>query len=300
MSNDAYPTLRGTDLFRPDEQVFINQSHELPAYCDTIHKHDFIEIAYVTAGEGLHIVGDHRYEVAKGDLFIINYDVPHGFFRRPDSIQSPILYNCVFRPEFLDPSLFGNTYFEDITAAFLFKSLFPDDTASAPDLSLRGVVFHEFGALFGKMDAEYKAAKPGYSDLIRAYLIELIIKIFRLLATAERKKAPNQHRQLVEQAIGYIQEHFHSEIKLGDLALQSFISKNYFSKLFKEVTGIGFSDYVQRLRIDEACRLLRETDLKVIEVASGVGFNDLKFFYEVFKKLTGKTPGDYRVIHTQN
>jgi AraC family L-rhamnose operon transcriptional activator RhaR len=72
------------------------------------------------------------------------------------------------------------------------------------------------------------------------------------------------------------------------------ISENYFSKLFKEVAGINFSEYVQKVRIDEACRLLRETDLKVLEVALRVGFNDLKFFYDVFKKITGKTPGDYR------
>ena len=58
----------------------------------------------------------------------------------------------------------------------------------------------------------------------------------------------------------------------------------------KRVTGINFSDYMQRLRVDEACSLLRQTDLKVIDVAQQVGFKDIKFFYEVFKKITGKTP----------
>ncbi|MGD8401468.1 MAG: helix-turn-helix domain-containing protein, partial [Bacillota bacterium] len=58
--------------------------------------------------------------------------------------------------------------------------------------------------------------------------------------------------------------------------------------------GTNFSDYVQKVRIDEACRLLHATDLKILDVALQAGFKDLKFFYDVFKKITGKTPGDYR------
>ena len=87
---------------------------------------------------------------------------------------------------------------------------------------------------------------------------------------------------------------YNTDIKLEDVAIKSFISKNYFSKLFKEVTGTNFSDYIQKLRIDEACSLLKSTDMKVTDIAFQTGFNDIKFFYDVFKKITGKTPGDYR------
>lgn len=79
--------------------------------------------------------------------------------------------------------------------------------------------------------------------------------------------------------------------------MKSFISKNYFSTLFKETTGINFSDFVQKLRIDEACKLLKTTDMKVIDIAHEVGFNDIKFFYEVFKRVTSQTPGSYRNSH---
>ena len=78
------------------------------------------------------------------------------------------------------------------------------------------------------------------------------------------------------------------------MAMRSFVSKNYFSKLFKETTGINFSDFVQKLRIDGACNLLKTTDMNVTDIAYEVGFNDIKFFYEVFKKITSKTPGQYR------
>jgi AraC-like DNA-binding protein len=294
MDIETYPLLKGTSLFRKNESVYINKSNELQEYCNKMHKHDFIEIAYVFSGKGLHSVGDYQYEVSKGDMFVINYNVPHGFFPTPGTDDSPILYNCVFRPEFLDISLFSEIYFEDITSSFLFKSLFPEDFPPVPDLSLHGVDFNEIGELFDKMYTEYKLQKTGYSDIIRAYLIELIVKMFRLKKSKGQKNITVKHKDLVEKAIDYLKQNYHSEINFDDLALKSFLSKNYFRKLFKEVTGINFSDYIQRIRVDEACNLLKNTDLKIVDIAFQVGFQDTKFFYEVFKKITGKTPGDYR------
>jgi YesN/AraC family two-component response regulator len=144
------------------------------------------------------------------------------------------------------------------------------------------------------MYQEYKMMKKGYSDIIRAYLIELLVKIFRLIETNNEKNISLHHKNLVDKAVDYLKQNYQTEIKLEDLALQSFISKNYFSRLFKEVTGTNFSDYIQKIRINEACNLILNTDMKVVDIAYEVGFKDIKFFYEVFKKIIGKTPGAYR------
>lgn len=290
----SYPVLHGKNLFREGESVYINRSDELQEFCNILHKHDFIEIAYVFKGSGIHIVGDREYATEQGDLFVINYDEPHGFFPGPGSPEAPIVYNCVFMPEFLGASLLGGGQFKDITTSFLFKSLFPHDLALSPDLRLQGADYREFGELFEKMRQEYRLRRKGYSDIIRAYLIELIVKLFRYMDERHAKQPSGQHRRLIEKALEYLRRNYMSTVKLEELAMNSFISKNYFSKLFKEVTGINFSDYIQKLRIDEACHLLKDTDLKVIDIAQQVGMKDLKFFYEVFKKFTGRTPGDYR------
>ena len=294
MAEEAFPTLRGSTLFRPGEPVYINRSDELKEYCDIIHKHDFIEIAYVIGGEGIHIVGDSQYQTSMGDLYVINYDVPHGFFPKPGSTKSPVVYNCNFMPQFLDSSLFSSIRFQDITSSFLFKSLFPDDYTPDPDLKLKGTEFTEIGELFSRMYSEYKLMQKGYADIIRAYLIELVIKIFRYIDSGSRNMPLRRNVELVGKAVEYLKQNYNTDVRLEDLALQSFISKNYFSRLFREVTGINFSDYVQHLRVDEACQLLRSTGMKVVDIAAQVGFKDMKTFYEVFKKITGKTPGDFR------
>ena len=294
MASQFYPVLKGDTLFRKTELVYVNKSSELPQYMSMMHKHDFIEIVYVISGKGKHIVGDNEYEVSKGDMFIINFDVPHGFFPSENNKDVPIVYNCVFMPKFLDASLFSSIHFQDITSSFLFKSLFPDNYAPGPDLKLQGTDFNDIGDLFSTMYSEYKLAKKGYCDIIRAYLIELIIKIFRLMEHTSGRESSLKNKELVDRSIEYLKQNYNTDIKLEDVAIKSFISKNYFSKLFKEVTGTNFSDYIQKLRIDEACSLLKSTDMKITDIAFQTGFNDIKFFYDVFKKITGKTPGDYR------
>lgn len=291
---EDYPVLKGNTLFKNNESVYINRSDELQEYCNIVHKHDFVEIVYVISGSGIHIVADRHYETARGDLFIINTDVPHGFFPKQGSSSPPVVYNCIFMPQFLDLSLFSSSHFEDITYSFLFKSLFQDDFTPQPDLKLSGMELHEIGDLFEKMYSEYRHRKKGCIDIIRAYLIELIVKIFRHMEENSSKVPFQKNYELINKAIEYMKVNYNSGITLSDLAMQSFISKNYFSRLFKEVTGTNVSDYIQYLRADQACTLLKTTDMKIADIASYVGFSDMKFFYDVFKKITGKTPGDYR------
>lgn len=294
MISELFPTLTGKSLFRENELVYVNRSDELKQFDGIMHKHDFIEIAYVILGKGLHVVGDHKINTKKGDLFIVNYDIPHGFFADPNDGTEPIVYNCVFMPKFLDSSLLGSMYFQDISSSFLFKSIFPEESPKNADLRLKGTEYRDIGDLFHKMYEEYKNMNKGYIEIIRAYLIELIVKIFRLMDNNRQSNISTQNQQLVFQSVEYLRNNYNTDIRLEDLAVKSFISKNYFSRLFKDVTGINFTDYIQNLRVDEACSLLKNTDMKVIDIAHQVGFRDVKFFYEVFKKLTHKTPGEFR------
>ena len=291
---NSYPLLRGNMLFRENEQVYINRSDELEEYCNIMHRHDFIELVCVISGYGVHRVADMEYGTSKGDIFIINYDVPHGFFCSENSAEPLIVYNCVFLPQFLDVSLFSASHFEEITSSFLFKTLVPDSFLSHPDMKLSGANLFEVSELFGKMYGEYKQMEKGYTDIIRAYLIELLIKLFRYAPENTKRYNHGKNAELIQRAIEYMNLNYPSDVSLSTLAMQSLLSRNYFSKLFKEVTGTNVSDYIQYLRTEKACELLKSTDRKIIDIAEQVGFSDIKFFYEVFRKITGKTPGEYR------
>lgn len=284
--------LCGSNLFRKNECVYINKSVEMPQLMNMLHSHDFIEIAYVYSGEGVHVIENNEYETSGGDLYVINFNIKHGFFSSND--KNPIVvYNCIFTPEFLDGSLIGNINFEDVASSFLLKSLFPSELYHVPDIKAKDAQLREFGELFDKMYTEYTQMKKGYYEMLRAYTIEMIVRIFRNI-DIKSDKGSLKNKKLVENALLYMKQNFQTDIKLEELAMQTFISKNYFSKIFKSVTGINFSTYLHQIRIEEACSLLKTTDMKVIDIAMQSGFNDIKFFYEVFKKITGRRPNEYR------
>ena len=95
-------------------------------------------------------------------------------------------------------------------------------------------------------------------------------------------------------ARSYIQDHLEEELSLAIVAKFVQISANHLSEKFKEVTGVNFVKYIARRRFARACLLLLDADLKVSEIAFEVGFQSLSQFNRVFKKLSGKSPTEYR------
>lgn len=100
--------------------------------------------------------------------------------------------------------------------------------------------------------------------------------------------------QKIMKALEYIADHYTESLTLQSVADTVYISRTYFSILFKKQTGRNFSDYLIDLRIREAKRLLVEEDERMYDVAEASGFNDVKYFSKLFKKMTGLTPLEYR------
>lgn len=283
----------GKDIFRKKEKIYINRA--LEQIDPHLHTHDFIEIAYVARGKGSHRIGNREYDVSRGDLFLINYNIPHEFRSLPGQPEL-VVYNCVFLPEFLDNSLVNCHDFGEITQHFLFRSLFPEEIENRADIKLLDRESKDIERLYEKMYREYQLQDRGYINLLRAYLIELLVKIFRLWQNDEKKidQVEFQRRQLIDRAISYMEEHYSGNIKLDELATVALLSPGYFSTLFKKYTGMNVSEYIQKLRIEEACRLLQETQKKVIDIAGEIGYRDVKYFNKIFKRITGSTPSEYR------
>lgn len=108
------------------------------------------------------------------------------------------------------------------------------------------------------------------------------------------KRSENRSESVVERAKKYIQENFRKDISLEDVSQQVDISSYYFSKVFKEETGENFIEFLTKLRMEEAKRLLEESDLSIKEVCSEVGYSDPNYFSRNFKKYAGLTPTEAR------
>jgi two-component system response regulator YesN len=153
------------------------------------------------------------------------------------------------------------------------------------------------GAQFGANDYELKPVK--IKNLIRR-VSELREQYYREKTTGQdgpferTAERPEELGPGVKKAIDHMRRHFHKELSIEVMAQYLEITPNYFSHLFKKETGIPFSEYLNKIRIHEAKRLLSETNKMAYQVMDDVGFRNYKYFVQLFKKMEGMSPTDYR------
>jgi AraC-like DNA-binding protein/ligand-binding sensor protein len=103
-----------------------------------------------------------------------------------------------------------------------------------------------------------------------------------------------RHAAALRKAERFIMDNFTHKISLREIASASGLSAPYFSTIFKEEMGENLSGYLNRLRVEKACRMLTETELTLSEIAGSCGFEDQSWFSKIFKNYTGISPGKYR------
>jgi AraC-like DNA-binding protein len=126
-------------------------------------------------------------------------------------------------------------------------------------------------------------------QMLHIFAQHLGIVTNQLLVQQEQAEPP-----VITRAKAYITEHQEEDLSLGRVAKAVNTSTFYFCKLFKKTTGINFTEYVSRVRIERAKELLLNPNLRISEIAYEVGFQSLTHFNRVFKKLLGQSPTQYR------
>jgi AraC-like DNA-binding protein len=125
-------------------------------------------------------------------------------------------------------------------------------------------------------------------------LLTIFAQHLAMLSNQVLVQQENAEPPVITRAKAYIQEHQAEDLRLGEVAKAVNTSSFYFCKMFKKVTGINFTDYLARVRIEKAKNLLLNPNLRISEIAYEVGFQSLTHFNRVFKKILGEAPTDYR------
>ena len=112
--------------------------------------------------------------------------------------------------------------------------------------------------------------------------------------SAAERKISSRQKEAVSAALAYLKENYHTHITLEELAMHIFLSKDYLNRIFRENIGMPVNAFLQKLRVEEACRLLSTTEMSVVEIGAACGFPDTKAFYAAFKLCMQMTPGEYR------
>src|SRR5580765_6078348 len=125
-------------------------------------------------------------------------------------------------------------------------------------------------------------------------LLTIFAQHLSMLSNQVVVQQENAEPPVITRAKEFIQDHQTENLRLGHVAKACNTSTFYFCKMFKKVTGINFTDYLSRVRIEKSKNLLLNPNLRVSEIAFEVGFQSLTHFNRVFKKILGQSPTEYR------
>lgn len=126
-------------------------------------------------------------------------------------------------------------------------------------------------------------------EKMKNYFLQLFLQLNERV-TADRMP----YKREIQKVIHYINENYMNNITLAQIAAEHSFSPNYLCNLFKQETGLRIVEYINKVRIEEAKKLLRSTDLKVYEIAGRVGFSNTSYFCTVFKDITGAKVTDFK------
>lgn len=251
------------------------------------HSHAFFELAYVLSGSAIHWLDGEERVIRKGDYLIMDYDASHCYIKNED--EEFELINCLFLSEFIDKTLKERRNFNDIVNNYMIKL-----NNSVINISSANRILYDedgyVGQLLQKCLQEYENKESGFLEIIRSKLIEIIILTMRKNANSN----PVCSDPICDYIVKYTSENFVQKNILKNISAEVNFSVSYLSRKFRENMGISFSEYLQKVRIDQSMCLLANTNKKIIEIAELCGYSDMKFFNSIFKKNTGMTPREFR------
>lgn len=252
------------------------------------HRHEFNEIAIVTGGKGVHQVEGEEFGIAKGDVFVINSPIVHGYTDAEELVITNILYDP---DQTLDPRPEIHKL-PGYHALFILEPFYRQSHRFQSKLNLQGLAFKPLIEIIDRMQQEHDRAWPGYETMLSACFLQLVVYLSRMYSLQKPPQSDTIVR--LSNVISHIESNYHEPIMLDDLVSISHMSKNTLLRTFKKVYKYSPVDYLIRLRLNKACEMMHDRDLSISEIAYATGFSDSNYFTRQFRKIYGTTPSVFR------
>lgn len=245
------------------------------------HTHGFYEIYYLVSGKRRFFVDHSIYTIQKGDMIVVPRGAIHRSVSQADKAHERIVI------------YFSEEYVQSFIQEFGLETLYK--CFGKPHLSIPQVRRAYVEELMQHMEYEAKMTDVFSKMLLRNHLYELLIFLIRCSDYQYNiVEELDELDEMIEDAARYICENYSRQITLPMIAGQVNMSTTYFSRKFKKLTGFGFKEYLNNVRLKAASEQLLETKKTITEIALECGFNDSNYFGDIFKKMKGVSPNQYR------
>ena len=253
------------------------------------HKHEYIEIVYVLQGSFIQEIKGRQIQMNKGDLCILDRNVVHSSIPLG---ESDVVVNIILTPEFFDGIFMYLLSDDNNISNFIINSLY---SKSKSQNFLKHYV--KEGTMVQKilenLLLEYYSTELRSSTAINGYFLILFTELSREISDRTGELINVEQYKVKEKILKYIRDQY-KDTNLNKMANYFNFHPSYLSSLIKKEFGKNLKDLLLEVRMTEASKLLKNTDMTIENIVHEVGYTNYSHFYKVFKKTYGMTPNQYK------
>lgn len=253
------------------------------------HRHNYIEINYVFHGELMQKVGTENVHLKQGELLFLNQHIEHEI---EACAKEDIIINFIIQPKFFD-FIFSYLSSTNLMSNFIINSLY-NHTQNGQYLYFAVTDVVVIQELIKKMMDEIMEPSLFSESTLKLYMGLLMIELLKHTDKLKQNELSTEHHYMLVETMKYIDEHYQNA-SLYALAEQLNQPHYAVSKQIKQATKYTFKELLQEKRLTKAKEFLERTEMPIIKIIDEVGYDNMSYFYRIFKSKYGKTPKDYRM-----
>ena len=258
------------------------------------HQHNYIEMTYVCSGKTVHIINGAQVELHAGEILILNQNAIHEVLACG---EEDVAVNFIILPEFFDRTLAMMGDENNALKDFLISCICSSDTIT------HYLHFKVAGILPVQNLIEILIWNLTNSVQNKHFMNQTTMGLlFLQLMNYENKVDLGRNsyaQEILFSVFQYIEEHYRNG-ELTQLANQLNCEFTWLSKEIKKLTGFTYTELIQNKRLEQACYLLKVTDMSVTAISLAVGYDNFSYFYRLFKKKFGLSPRAFRINPSKN
>jgi len=272
------------------DRTIIVQTEEMPYFYTYLHRHKEIQLTWIQEGEGTLVAGMNMHLFHAGDIYLFGANMPHVFKSDAD------YFNADSKKKIRTITVFFNPY-DKLSALF-----------DLPEMKTIRAFLQDYEGGFKVPKQLFPDISDRLQSLLSAEGIDQLMQFLHLLKTLSSVKelesltlssfprAINDNEGMrVASIYNYIIQNYNKPITLEEVAGQAYMTPHAFCRYFKKHTRYTLVSFLNKVRINEACKLLMSGSHNgIAAVAYSCGFNSITNFNRVFKSITGKCPRSYK------
>lgn len=266
------------DVYTSESDFFVETNRiDFPWNMANSHYHNSYEIYYLSEGKRLFLVRDKIYVLDPGDIVLLKPNV----FHRSMGETAHERFNIVFTEKTL------SQYFTPVSKVYLTACFETEFIRLSPDEN------RHFNTLYERLKDEYDQQSPFFVTL--ADMLRLLCNTSKINKEpfADRLTTSKSSKN-VDLIISYVIKNYNNITSVDEIAAACYLNKSYMCRLFKRATGLTVFEYLNNIKTQKACEMLRKSNDSITDIALKCGFSSASYFSYAFKETMSCTPSEFR------